>query len=81
MSYNDIRFSGCDNPDENLCKDCGIKLVECDRCDCCSACCDCHEMQEPEEYGYEERYQDEHDAYWCSGCNCPHHSCRCSVLD
>jgi len=28
-------------PEQNLCSDCGIKLVECDRCDCCMACCDC----------------------------------------
>lgn len=28
-------------PTPNLCADCGLKLVECDRCNCCMACCDC----------------------------------------
>lgn len=27
--------------DENVCNDCGIKIVQCDMCGCCAACCDC----------------------------------------
>ena len=25
----------------NMCSDCGMRWVQCDKCNCCSACCDC----------------------------------------
>lgn len=38
MSYN--------MDDENMCNDCGVRLVQCDMCGCCSACCDCEEIEQ-----------------------------------
>lgn len=34
--------------EENMCNDCGIKLVECDMCECCAACCDCDDEWLPD---------------------------------
>jgi len=33
------------SPQPNLCSDCGVRLVECDRCEKCGACCDCTECE------------------------------------
>lgn len=35
-------------------------------------------IENEEEYGTEERYHDEHNAYYCV-CGCPHHSCACDL--
>lgn len=51
MSYN--------MDDENVCNDCGLKLVECDMCSCCGGCCDCDLVEDNVSSPHREFWEDE----------------------